>query len=68
MIECNIGIMNYRQDIENIRGWLLQGLISYEDAFIMAKPIIDKMNKFSKEIAKKHNVRPRKITFASLMR
>ncbi|MCQ2589271.1 MAG: hypothetical protein MJ179_02500 [Treponema sp.] len=60
--------MELRQELENIKGWLHQGAISYEQAEKMAKPIIKALNEKSIEIAKKCGVRPKKFNFASLMR
>lgn len=54
--------------LNNIKMWLCQGAIKYETAKEMAAPHIEAFNKKAAEIAKKHGVRPRQITFASFMR
>jgi hypothetical protein len=44
------------------------GVINYETAQSNCKPLIEIANKRVKEIAKKHGVRPRFISFTSLTR
>ena len=55
-------------NLKNIRMWLCQGAITYDKAKEMAVPHINTLNKKSAEIAKKHGVKPRQITFAEFMR
>lgn len=57
-----------RQDIEEIKIALACGFISYEEAKIEAKPILDKINKKGKEIAKKYGKKYYPITFTEIMR
>lgn len=57
-----------REELENIRAWMLSGAITREEAKHKAAPIIDEINKKSVEIAKKYGQRPRLVTFASIMR
>lgn len=59
---------NYRNKIQTIRLEMLHGIISYNEAKIKAKPIIDEMNKKGFEIAKKHGKRFTRFTFINLMR
>lgn len=59
---------DYRNIIGQIRGDMLKGIISYDEAKEKAKPYIDEMNKKAKEIAKKYNMRFKKFTFSELMR
>lgn len=54
--------------LNNIKMWLYQGAISYEDAKRQAEPHITAFNKRAAEIAKKHGARPRQINFAAFMR
>ena len=60
--------MNNREMIFDIRGKLLTGLISYDEAKRLATPIIEAMNKEAKDIAKKHGRNFRGFSFSSLMR
>lgn len=58
-------------DIEklfDIRGRLLVGIISYDEAKAEAQPIIDDLNKKGQDIAKKHNKRFYGLTFSGIMR
>ena len=54
--------------IEKIKLDLNMGEITYGQAKILAKPIIESMNKDIEVIAKKYNKRPYKLSFAGLMR
>ena len=60
--------MEHKRELDNIKGWLLTGAITYDKAKEMAAPHIAAMNERSKEIAKKHGVRPKRISFAAFMR
>ena len=55
-------------NLNNIKMWLCQGAITYENAKKMAEPHIKAFNEKSAEIAKKHGVRTRNISFAEFMR
>ena len=55
-------------NLNNIKMWLCQGAISYDDAKAMAEPHIKTFNEKSAEIAMKHGAKAREITFASFMR
>ena len=57
-----------REELENIRAWMLSGAITREEAKRKAAPIREEINKKSVEIAKKYGQRPRLVTFASIMR
>lgn len=59
---------NNREAIADIRRRMLSGVISYEQAQIEAKPVIDAINAKAAELAKKHKVRASKVNFAGLMR
>ena len=54
--------------LKNIKMWLCQGAITYDQAKEMARPHIEDFNKKASAIAKKHGVKPRQINFASFMR
>jgi len=54
--------------LEKIRLDLAKGEISYEQAKILAKPVIDGINEDIAKIAKKNGKRPYKLSFAGLMR
>lgn len=60
--------MEHKHELDNIKLWLSCGAISYEKAKELAKPHIDAMNKRFAEIAKKHGVKAKSITFASFFR
>ena len=57
-----------RQDIEEIKIALACGFISYDEAKMEAKPILDKINKKGKEIAKKYGKNFHPITFTEVIR
>lgn len=57
-----------REKIDNIKLRLSLGQISYLEAKIEARPIIENINLKSKELAKKYNTRPKLVTFTELMR
>lgn len=57
-----------QQKIANIRRRMLSGELSYEQAKAEAQPIIDNINAAAQCLAKKHNVRAGKLTFAAIMR
>ena len=60
--------MEHKEQLDNIRLWLMTGAITIDKAREMAKPHIDAMNLRCREIAKKHGVAPRLVNFASFMR
>lgn len=54
--------------IKDIKNRMLSGEISYEQAKIEAKPIVDIINAKSIEIAKKYNTKAKKISFTEIIR
>lgn len=60
--------INNRNILYAIRQQLLVGAISYDEAKRQAMPIIDQINDRSREIAKKHGMKPQLVTFGSIMR
>lgn len=60
--------VNFREEILRIKFQLDMGFISYAEAKEEAQPIIDAINDINITIAKKHNRKPQKFTFAGLMR
>ena len=56
------------QELANIDLWVKIGAIDFDKAKEMAKPHIDAINEKSKEIAKKHNVKPRLVGFHNFVR
>ena len=60
--------MREREMIFDIRGRLLIGAISYDQAQNESAPYIEAMNAQAKAIAKKHGKRFTRFTFSSLMR
>ena len=57
-----------REEIKEIKIALALGYISYDEAKIEAKPILDRINKKGKEIAKKYNKNYYPITFTEIIR
>jgi len=55
-------------ELRNIDLWVKMGAIDFEKAKEMAKPHIDAINNKSKEIAKKHGVKPRLVGFHNFVR
>ncbi len=60
--------LEHKQEMDNIKGWLLSGAITYEQAERMAKTHLQAMNEKGAEIAKRHGMKYRKITFSGFMR
>jgi len=56
------------QELRNIDLWLKIGAIDYDKAKEMAKLHIIAINEKSKEIAKKHGVKPRLVSFHNFVR
>lgn len=59
---------DYQNKINQIRGKMLRGELTYDEAKKEAQPIIDDMNKIGREIAAKYGKRHSNFTFAYLMR
>lgn len=57
-----------RKEIEQIKLSLGAGVLSYDEAKEQAQPIIDRINKRGREIAKKYGKKHYPITFIELMR
>lgn len=57
-----------REKIDSIKLRLSLGQISYLEAKIEARPIIESINTKSKELAQKYKTRPKLVTFTELMR
>jgi len=55
-------------ELRNIDYWVKTGAIDFDRAREMAKPHIDAINEKSKEIAKKHGVKPRLVGFHNFVR
>ena len=60
--------LTHIQELANIDMWLKMGAIDYEKAKRMAQPHIDAINDKSREIAKKHNVKPRLVNLRYFVR
>ena len=60
--------MKLRSKIENIKALYRTGRISYDDAKILATPIINELNNKIKTKASDLKKRPFKLTFAGLFR
>ena len=59
---------DYRQFFFDLRGKYLAGIISYDEAKELAKPILEEMNIKGKEIAKKYGKKFIKFTLTGFMR
>jgi polyhydroxyalkanoate synthesis regulator phasin len=55
-------------ELRNIDYWVKTGAIDFDKAKKLAQPHIDAINKKSKEIAKKHGVKPRLVGFHNFVR
>ena len=58
----------HKQELLNIDLWVKMGAISFDQAKNMAQPHIDAINEKSKEIAKKHGLKPRFVGFHNFVR
>lgn len=59
---------NYISQLNEIKMKMELGIISYEEAKVLAQPIIDEMNNKAEKIAKKYNRKFTKFNFIQLMR
>jgi ribosomal protein S11 len=60
--------IKHTEELRNIQMWMNTGAISYDSAKKMAATHLEAMNNKAREIAKRHGIKPRLITFASFMR
>jgi len=60
--------MTHINELRNIDLWVKIGAIDFDKARKMAKPHIDAINEKSREIAKKHGVKPRLVGFHNFVR
>jgi hypothetical protein len=60
--------MIHINELQNIDYWLKTGAIDYDKAKKMAQPHIAAINEKSREIAKKHGVKPRLVGFHNFVR
>lgn len=61
--------VKYRQFFENLKYQLANGLVTYDEAKIIAQPMIDELNAKRQEIAKKHGKRKTyNLNFIGLIR
>jgi len=60
--------MDDRATLFDIRGKLLVGALTYDQAKADAAPALESLNAKAKEIAKKHGKRLRPFTFSQFMR
>lgn len=60
--------MEHNQEMQNIKMWLHCGAITYEQAKKMAQPHLEAMNEKAKEIARRLGCKPKKFSFAAIMR
>lgn len=68
---CNFKEMEgweLRERVEKIKGYLIRGEVSYENARFMAIPVIAEMDRRGRIIAKKHGKKYQNISFSKLMR
>lgn len=57
-----------KDKIDKIRLAMFHGLLSYDEAKLEAKPIIDEMNRRGSIVAQKYGKKFRPFSFAALMR
>lgn len=60
--------MNSADKLRAIKARMYSGEITYDEAKVLAKPILDEIDAASKVIAKKYGRRPTKASFAAFMR
>jgi len=60
--------MEHTNELRNIQMWMGMGAITCERAKELARPHIDALNEKAREIAKRHGIKPRLITFWEFMR
>lgn len=60
--------MCYTIFFKELKMKLFSNIITYDQAAIKAKPILDEMNSKAVKIAKKHGKKPTKFTFAGMIR
>jgi hypothetical protein len=58
----------YRQFFFDLRGKLLTGQVTYDQAIEIAQSVLDEMNKKGEVIAKKYGRKYRKISYVSVLR
>jgi hypothetical protein len=58
----------YRQFFFDLRGKLLTGMVTYDQAIEIAQPVLNEMNAKGEMIAKKHGKKYRKISYVSVLR
>ena len=59
---------SHRERLFDIRGRLIVGIITYDEAKKEAEPIINELNKKGQEIAKKHKKQFHGLNFSGIMR
>lgn len=60
--------MNLRDEANNIRGRMLRGEITFDEAVATLKPLVADADKRGAEIAKEHGRRYKKISMSALLR
>ena len=60
--------MTHINELRNIDYWVKTSAIDFDRAKEMAKPHIDAINEKSREIAKRHGVKPRLVGFHNFVR
>jgi hypothetical protein len=58
----------YKQFFFDLKGRLLTGQVTYDQAIEIAQPILDEMNKKGEMIAKKYGKKYRKITYITVLK
>lgn len=60
--------MNLRDTANLVRGQMLRGELTYDDAVATLAPLVVEADKRGAELAKKHGMRYKKISVAALLR
>lgn len=58
----------FKDIIDEIKGDLMRGVLTYDEAKEKAQPIIDEMNEVARGIAKKYGKKHQDFIFSKLMR
>ncbi len=60
--------MNLRDTANKLRGQMLRGEITLDEAKVVLAPLVTEADKRGAELAKQHGVRYKKISMAALLR
>jgi hypothetical protein len=59
---------SYKQFFFDLRGKLLTGQVTYDEAIKIVQPVLDEMNKKGELIAKKYDRKYRKVSYITVLK